>query len=172
MEFFEVIKKRKAVRKFIPQKKIQKEDVDKILKAVDLAPSAKNLQSYKLFIVQSENIIGEVSQACYSQKADFIRNAALILIFCTDPKSATEYFGERGEKLYSLQDATIAGTYAILAATDLGYSSCWVGNFDDGNMQRVLRTRLKPVAAIIIGYSNEDPQRPPRKQLDILAKFI
>ena len=172
MDFLEVVNKRKAVRKYLPNKKIPPDNVQKILETISLAPSAKNLQSYKVFAVEKSGIIAQVSKACYSQKENFIQNAALILIFCTDSDKAVEYFGERGESLYTLQDATIAATYAILAAANFGYASCWVGNFKEEEVKKILKTDLRPVAVIVIGYPNEEPERKERKPLNLLAEFI
>lgn len=172
MEFFEVIQKRRAVRKYVPGKKIPLEDINKILQTVNLAPSARNLQSYKIFVARTKNMINKIFRVYYNQRSDFIKNAALILIFCTDPTRAKEQFGERGEKLYSLQDATIATSFALLTATALGYASCWVGNFAEREMQKILGTKLRPIATIIIGYSHEQPERPFRKSLHSLAEFI
>lgn len=172
MDFFQVIQKRKAIRRFLPDKTISEKDVQKILQTINLAPSARNLQSCKVFVVQGKEKIEKVSQICYSQKSGFIQNAALILVFCTDPFRAIENFGERGEKLYTLQDATIAAAFAILAATALGYGSCWVGNFREEEMKEFLKTDLKPVSVIVIGYPNEDPPRKQRKPLKLLAEFV
>jgi nitroreductase len=172
MDFLEVVNKRKSVRKYLPDKKIPPEDVQKILETISLAPSARNLQSYKVFVVQKSDVIDKVSKACYSQKEDFIRNAAAILIFCTDPDKTTECFGERGKSLFTFQDATIAATYAILTAASFGYASCWVGNFNEEEMKKVLKTELRPVTAIVIGYSDEESERKQRKPLDTIAEFI
>lgn len=172
MNFFQVVKKRKAIRRFLPDKTIPKEDVQKILETINLAPSARNLQSYKVFVVQGKEKIEKVSQACYSQKENFISNAALILVFCIDPKKAEEDFGERGRQLYTIQDASITATFVMLTATALGYGSCWVGSFKEEEMKELLRTKLKPVATTVIGYPDEDPPRKPRKPLKLLAEFV
>lgn len=172
MNFFQVIQKRKAIRKFLPGKSIPKEDVQKILETINLAPSAKNLQSYKVFVAKDKQSIKKISFICYNQKEDFIRNAALILVFCIDPKKAEEDFGERGRQLYTVQDASIAATFSILTATALGYGSCWIGNFREEEMKEFLKTNLKPVSVIVIGYPDEDPPQKPRKPLKELAKFV
>lgn len=172
MDFFKVVEKRKVIRAYIAGKKIPGKDIRKILETVSLAPSAKNLQSYKIFVVSSTADITEIYNSCYNQRSDFIRNAALILVFCKDPTRAEEIFGPRGKNLYSLQDATIAATYAILTATALGYKTSWVGNFKEEEVKKVLKTSLTPVATIIIGYSKEEPERKTRKPISIIAEFV
>jgi nitroreductase len=172
MDFFQVINKRKAIRKFIPNKRVSSRNVKKILETVNLAPSAGNLQSYKVFVIKNNLIKKKIYHACYSQRSGFLENASLILIFSTDPAQLKDKYGQRGERLYTLQDATIAATFAMLAATALGYASCWVGSFDDRKIQKTLMTPLMPVAAIIIGYPAETPSRPKRKPLPSLVKYL
>jgi nitroreductase len=172
MEFIKVLQKRKAVRKFTAGKSIPRKDITKILNCINLAPSAKNLQSYKVFAVKDKETIHKIFLSCYNQRSDFINNALLILIFCTDPGKAEEVFFERGKNLYSLQDATIAATYGILSAVALGYATCWVGNFKEEEVKKVLQTEFRPIAAIMVGRSNENPDRPPRIPLQQLAKII
>lgn len=172
MEFFEVLKRRKAVRSYIAGKSIPGKDITCILDAINLAPSAHNLQSYKIFTAKSPETVLRVFPVFFNQRSDFIRNASLILIFCADPRNSQKEFGKRGKNLYALQDATIAATYGMLSAAALGYSTCWVGNFRDKEMKKVLNTGLTPVAAVIIGFSYDDPRRPLRKSLNLLAEDI
>lgn len=172
MDFFQVVNKRKAIRNFIPHKKIPLKDIRKIIKTVDLAPSAGNLQAYKVFVVEDEFNRERLYKACYNQRSDFIKNASLILVFCTDPDQSKEKYGKRGEELYTLQDTTIAATFIMLAATALGYASCWVGSFKEQEICKILNTSLKPVAAITIGYTDENPVRPKRKPLSALIKYL
>ncbi len=172
MDFFEVIKKRKAIRKYLPNRVIPQRVIRKILETTILAPSARNLQSYKIFVAQSRQSRQRIAQACYNQRSDFIGNASLILIFCTDSKQAEENFGERGKFLYAIQDAAIAASFAMLSCTALGYGSCWIGNFREKEVQNILKTKLSPVAILVVGYSDEQPIRKPRKSINQLAEFI
>ncbi len=172
MDFFQVIRQRKAVRKFVPQKKIPPQDVKKILETINLAPSAGNLQSYQVFVAEDDLTKEKIYQVCYNQRSDFIQNSSLILIFCADPNQLKDKYGQRGKELYTLQDATIAATFAMLAATALGYATCWVGSFQDRELQKILKTQLAPVAVIIIGDAAETPERPKRKPLSSIIKHL
>lgn len=172
MNFFEILKKRKAIRQFFPGKKIPAQDIKKILKVIDFAPSAGNLQSYKVFAICDRGKISRFAEFCSRKNPEFIPSSSLILVFCTDPRAAQERFGERGESLYSLQDATIAVSFAMLAATACGYGTCWVGAFEEEKVKKILRTKLRPVAALVIGYKAEEPARKPRKPQEEMVKFI
>ncbi len=46
--------------------------------------------------------------------------------------------------MYSVQDATIACTFASLAAESLGISSCWVGGFDEEKIAKLLEIQDFP----------------------------
>ena len=93
------------------------------------------------------------------------------MVFCVNAKASAKY-GKRGETLYCIQDATIAAAYSQLAATALGFSSVWVGSFDEEEAKRVLKTDLRPVAIICFGYPDESPYATPRKSLDEVFEEI
>jgi nitroreductase len=76
-------------------------------------------------------------------------------------------YGKRGSELYSVQDATIAGTFAMLAAVNLGLATVWVGDFDEKKVQKVLGVKsIRPVAIFSLGYAAEQPQPSPRRALE------
>jgi nitroreductase len=73
-------------------------------------------------------------------------------------RSAVKY-GERGRGLFSLQDATIAASFAWLQAVALGLDCCWVGAFDDDAVKRIFPRQVqadwRPVVILPVGYSAE-----------------
>lgn len=95
----------------------------------------------------------------------FIREAPVVLVFFALPLGSMKKYGSRGNDLYCIQDATIACTYAQLAATDLGLGSCWVGAFDDYEVRKYLKAdwSWKPVAILPIGYPTQTDLTSPRK---------
>ena len=97
----------------------------------------------------------------------------LALVFCAHP-ARLEKFGERGAKLYCVQDATIACAYAQLAATALGLSSAWIGRFDEDVVRRAIGASadLLPVAILPIGYAAEMPEIKPRRALEDLVHAV
>lgn len=60
----------------------------------------------------------------------FIAEAPVCLVFCADPARSAATFGERGARLYAVQDATIAAAYAQLAIVAAGMG------FDLGRLLR------------------------------------
>ena len=98
MEFFEVLEKRRSIRAY-KKKEVEKEKLKKILETANLAPSAGNLQSYKIFVVKGKKKEEMVASNYFHQ--EFLSEAPVVLIFCADQRTSPRY-GERGEKLYSV----------------------------------------------------------------------
>lgn len=78
MEFFDVIKKRQSIRSYKPDI-IEKDKIDKILEAARIAPTAKNLQAFKIFIIETKKIKNEIKRI-YSR--EWIAEAPLLLLAC------------------------------------------------------------------------------------------
>jgi len=100
--------------------------------------------------------------------------APVVLVFCANPSQSSWRYGSRGEKLYPLQDATIAASYAQLAATALGLASVWIGSFYEDEVLEVLGKPkgVVPVAIIPIGYPAEEPYVTSRKKLNDIVHEI
>lgn len=154
MEFSDVIKNRISCRKY-NGKAVSDEIIDKILNAIELAPSAGHKQAYKIKIIKEESLIVKVGASMGQQ--DRFAGATLMMVFFAEPRVSEERFGERGRELFCLQDATIACAYAQLAAADLGVSSLWVGAFDEAELMEICEAEegLKPVAISLFGYTDE-----------------
>ena len=150
VEFFDVLDERKSVRAFALAS-ITSSKIDMVLDAALLAPSAGDLQAYRIVVV--EGIEGKAALAEAAHGQSFIRQASIVVVFLADPARSAAKYDRRGRELFSLQDATIAAAYAQLAATALGLASCWVGAFDDERVARVLKAPadLRPVAILPIG---------------------
>ncbi|MEW6407605.1 MAG: nitroreductase family protein [Patescibacteria group bacterium] len=170
MEFFDLIKKRQSIRVF-QEKLVEEEKVKKILQAANSAPSAGNLQAYKIVVVRDKEIKEKLCQAALGQ--DPILSAPVVFVFFADILQSSQKYGVRGEKMYSLQDATIAASYAQLAAADLGLGIVWIGAFEDGEIRAVLNApkELVPVAILPVGYPAEKPEKTERKRVEDLVKW-
>jgi nitroreductase len=167
MDFFEVVEIRRSIRTF-QEKEIEEEKLKKILEAAKSAPSAGNLQAYKIAVIRKQEKRIALGKAAFNQES--VGEAPVVLVFLQDPKESCRRYGRRGEELYSLQDATIACSYAQLAASNLGLGSCWVGAFDEEEVRIVIDapSDLKPIALLPIGYPAESPPKREKKNLSQL----
>jgi len=163
MEFIKVISARRSIRAFSRQP-VEDFKIQNILQVVNTAPSAGNLQAYRVFVVYNKEKRKALSRAAYDQ--GFIAEAPVCLVFFSDPSRSVPRYGERGKMLYSIQDATIAATFAMLAAVNLGLSTVWVGAFDDDAISSILNVKgPRPIAILPISYGAEVPAPTPRRPL-------
>lgn len=164
MELFETIHARQSVRAY-QSKDIEPDQLKTILSAANQSPSAGNLQAYQIILLREKSLVLKLSQATYNQ--DFMMQAPVVLIFCADVERSAAKYGAAGERLFSVQDATIATAYAQLAATALGLATCWVGAFDEQKVAGVLGLKpgVRPVAILPVGWPAESPERTPRRAL-------
>jgi len=171
MDFFEVVRERRSVRAFKGQP-VEAEKLDQILEAINRAPSAGNLQAYEIFVVRDAKRREALVKAAGDQ--DFLGQAPAVLVFCAHGARAEPRYGKRGTELYALQDATIACTYAMLAATALGLSSVWVGAFDEQEVAETVGVPAgqRPLVMLPIGYAAESPRAPKRRSLEDLVHLV
>lgn len=171
MNFDEVIINRTSIRAF-KNEPIEDYKINQILEHIVSAPSAGNLQAYKIYIIKSKQVLKDLSRASYGQ--DFIYKTTIAFVFCALPEESGSKYGKRGETLYALQDATIAASYCQLAATNQDLASVWVGAFNDNEVAKALnlpKTEI-PVAIIPIGKPNEITYPTSRKSIDNVISWV
>jgi nitroreductase len=171
MDIFDVFSARQSIRAFKDQP-IMEGALRQILEAVNRAPSAGNLQAFEIY--QVTNVEQKRALMCASYGQEFLAQAPVVLVFCAAPSRSAVRYSERGETLYCIQDAAIACTYAMLAATALGLGSVWVGAFDEQAVHKVICAEPghRPVAMLPIGFANETPRLRPRRPLNDLIHLV
>jgi len=170
-DFFETVRHRHSIRKYLTDRPIEKEKLHAILEMACAAPSAGDLQSYRIVVVTELPLRKAIRELTDDQS--FISEAPVCLAFCSDPERAGGKFGERGRELYALQDTTIAAAYAQLAAVAAGLASTWVGAFDAEALRKLLElpAETEPVALLSLGYPAELPEPSPRRSLQDIVTY-
>lgn len=155
MDVLEAIKKRRSIRKFRLET-IPDETLRLILEAGRLAPSAGNRQPWRFIVVKDAERKRALAEATNNYL--FVADAPLIIVTLGDPNKSLRWFR---------QDPMIAIEHMVLAATALGYGTCWIGGFDEGEVKRILRVpkRLAVIAMLPIGVPDESPPTRSRKAL-------
>lgn len=167
MEFNEVIEKRQSTRKF-SDKKLEKDKLLKILEAARIAPTAKNIQPIKIYVVEKDENLKLLDTATPCRY-----NAPQVLIVCGDKDQA---FKKNNISKYEI-DASIVATHIILAATSLGVDNIWIELFDNNKIKEIFNIpkNIEPVALIPLGYKSDDcppsPMHNKRKPLDELVEY-
>ncbi len=170
MDFFNVIQSRHSVRKY-QVRDVEQEKLNRILEAMNLAPSAGNLQGYEIIAVRDSSTKLALAEASYGQH--FITQAPVALVLCADHLRSAGKYAVRGSELYAVQDATIAATYCQLAATALGLGTAWIGAFDTDAVATAIEAPqdITPVAIILIGYPDGAQSAKPRRKLADLVRI-
>jgi nitroreductase len=165
MDVFDAIKGRRSVRAF-KSTPVKEEDLQKILEAAVLAPSAGNRQPWEFVVVKNQETKQKLVQAALGQS--FIAEAPVVIVVCTNAERSSSRYGDRGATLYSIQDTAAAVQNIHLAAYALGYATCWIGAFDETAAAKVIRAPagVRPVAIIPIGRADEEPSAPSRIPLE------
>lgn len=122
MEFTEVVKNRYSCKKF-NDSKITAQQLNEILEAGRLAPTAKNLQEQHIYIVQSEEGLAKIDKVTPCRYG-----ATTVLVVAFDKNNVFTYPG--GKRDSGIEDASIVATHMILAAHNAGVDSCWINFFD------------------------------------------
>ena len=159
-----MLQRRRSVRSYKSQP-IEEDKLRRIFEAANLAPSAGNLQAYHVYVFREKSKREALARAANDQT--LIEQAPVCLVFCTDPSRCDQKYGARGRELYSVQDATIAGSFAMLAAVDLGLSTVWVGDFDEEAVRDIVGEKKgRPVAMFSLGYAAEEPHLSGRRAIE------
>lgn len=176
MNFEDVLIKRRSIRKY-NDIDISREDINKIIWAGTLAPSAHNRQPWEVIVLKDKKSkITEIMKNYYSanpndesinKTADtIIRCNTLLLIYCNN-------FEQYEYNLLSL-GAMIENM--ILEATSLNISSVWIANVcpmekEINQYLKIDTSRKKLVSAVALGYSDYQPKYLNRKSISEIAKY-
>lgn len=171
MDFFDTINERHSIRAYMMQP-VEPERLQQIFQAINRAPSAGNLQAYEVYLVTDSDHKSALSKSAYDQ--EFLTQAPLVLVFCAHAARSAERYKKRGIELYCVQDATIACTFAMLAAAALGLSTVWVGAFNEEAVRGIIGAPQgqRPVAMLPVGYAAEAPRIRPRRSLNELIHHV
>ena len=160
----ELMSNRCSVRRYSDQP-IPEEDIMEIIRIGTSAPSAGNMQPWRIVIVRDLENKKRLARAALNQ--NFIAAAPVVLVVCAVPKESAIRYGDRGARLYSIQDTAALTENILLAAHFMGYSTCWVGAFNDQAVASAINASLsiRPVALIPMGKSEELTPRKPKRRL-------
>lgn len=166
MNFYDVIKKRRSIREYT-KKPIEPQKLERIIEAVNCAPSACNLQPYRFEIIFNEELKSAVS-SCY--KNDWIDSAAALAVVIGDYESCWKR--PEGTPIVEI-DVGIAMEHFVLAATAEGLDTCWICFYEQKKVNEVLNIQA-PCSALAIsplGYGCGNPRPFQRKSKDELFKI-
>ena len=192
MELLELMKHRRAIRRFEP-KQIEEEALRQILEAGLYAPSAGGRQSVIFAVCQDQEVnqqLGKIKRAnsrprmasgenYVSREQPSIADDPKLTNAFYDAPTVITMFAPKNF-LFSAEDCAVAAENMMLAADALGIGSCYIGQgwtaFADPYGQEILkkwdiRTDYYAVMQLLLGYPREGDNHPtpkPRKNDRVL----
>lgn len=170
MDLLPLMKERYSVRKYA-SKPVEREKLNMVLEAACVAPTARNMQPFRIHVVE-----GEENLARLRELTPCAFNAPIVLMFC----------GVEGESAHSVVDSfswdeidtSIALTHAVLEAQSLGLGTCIVGWFNKQEVHDAfnLPEGEKVWTLLPLGYPAEDaapgPMHSQRRGVEELVTWL
>ena len=170
MEFKEVVKNRYSCKKY-SDRPVEADKLAAILNAGRLAPTAKNLQEQRIYVLQSAEALAKVDELTPCRYG-----APTVLAVAFDSKNVFTYPG--GKRDSGVEDATIVATHMILAAADESVDSCWLNFLDPDALAKDLGLPENEEILMVmdLGYAAEGagplPNHGSRKPLEETVSYL
>ena len=156
MDALEAIRKRRSVRKYIGQP-IPRADLETIVDAGRMAATGGNRQPWDFIVVTDPELIDQLKVA-----AEWMSRAGAIIAVVLDP--ATRWW---------IEDGSAAIENILIAATALGYGSCWLEGWTlphEQEFKQLLRVpeEKRLLTLIPIGMPVEWPTREKKSLAEVI----
>ena len=171
MEFMDLAKTRFSVRNY-SDRMVEPEKLEQILEAGRMAPTAKNQQPYKIYVLQSGEALEKLNSLTHCAYG-----AKTVLLFTynqnQDWKNPLEVGVHSG-----VEDVSIVATYVMLRAIELGVYTTWCNYFSNSELERVfqLPENEKSVLIMPVGYKaggvEPAPAHTASKEFDELIRYL
>ena len=176
MEFQNVIESRRSIRKY-KDKNVEKEKIEAMLHSASFAPSWKNSQTARYYVVSGEKTLEEVRASL----PDFNKkntSGAPVLIVTTIVKNISGFNNDKtpSNELgngWGYYDLGLNNMALLLKATELGISTLVMGIRDGEKLREEfdIPETEAVVSVIAVGYTDSEIVRPKRKSVEDFAKF-
>lgn len=170
MELMDVIKGRRSIRKYKPDP-VSDKDIELLLEAARWAPSWANTQVVRWIVVRDCDTKMKLAETLsFTNPAnDAMRTVPVVLVLCAETGRAGIKRGEavtdKGD--WFMFDAALAVQNLTLMAHALGLGTVNIGYLDARKAEQILQmpSNARVVELIPLGYPNEQPKGPGRKEL-------
>ena len=153
MHVHEAITTRLSIRRYATTT-VSPEHMQKLLRALQLAPSANNQQNWEFVFVGDPQLKKNLVPACMNQR--FVGDCSYFIAGVADPRL----------KWYMV-DITIAFTQFALQAVELGYGTCWIGAFDESKVKQLLSIPEEKKIVVCMTFGKPAGRHVPRGRKDV-----
>ncbi len=131
MNYDQIVHQRYSCKRFDASRQLTSEQLNAILEAGRVAPTAKNLQEQHVYVVQSQEMLEKIDGICPCRYG-----APTCLVVTYDAQNVFTYPNSQRDS--GVEDATIVATHMLLAAEAQGVNSCWINFFDPAAMAELV----------------------------------
>ncbi|MGI6074852.1 MAG: nitroreductase family protein [Pyramidobacter sp.] len=151
MTFEEMARKRYSVKQF-SERPVEKEKLQKILEIANLAPTAKNAQCFRIYVLKSREALEKAREL-----TPCIYGAPVALMFTYDVREAFRYPDDKEAVNSGAEDCSIAATHVMFAAMEVGLGTCWVNFFAPSKAKEVFHIPQNEEVVLLmpLGYAAE-----------------
>lgn len=170
MEFTDVIRNRYSCKNF-SDRQVEADKLQAILAAGRLAPTAKNLQEQRIYVIQSAAGLAKLDKVTPCRYG-----APTVLLVAFDKDNVFTY--PDSERDSGVEDAAIVATHMMLAATNEGVDSCWLNYFNPDAVAKAfdLPENEEVLMLLDLGYAAKEAKPLPnhfsRKAIEETVKYI
>ena len=180
MEFDNVLKERRSVRKY-KASAVTGEQLEKLIQAAQYAPSWKNLQTSRYYVIDAPDVVANLKKECLPEfnAANVANEPALIVTTFVKNVSGYTIEGQPRNECgngWGYYDLGLASANIILEARNQGLDTLIMGIRDGEKIRQMLAIDESEEIVAVIGVGvREDgfePKMPKRKEMNEVAKFI
>lgn len=171
MDFMDLAQARFSVREY-SDRPVEKEKLERILEAGRMAPTAKNQQPQKIYVLQSEDALKKLSTLTHCAYG-----AKTVLLFTYNQEQDWKNPLEDGVHS-GVEDVSIVATYVMLQAIELGVYTTWCNYFSNSELEKAfqLPENEKSVLIMPIGYKADNAEPAPAhtasKEFDEIVCYL
>ncbi len=199
MDLYQAIHTRRSIRKFADTP-IPEEALERMLKAMQAAPSGKNAQPWKFIVVREPLTRKKIADICTfftssgrEIRQDWIADAPVIIVVCGDLAEAYVKIYQEDKVIVANQDhlielqktglvewesgllidLTISMDHLALAAVAEGLGGCWVAGLREDKLKEILDIppSWRAPAVMPLGNPLEQPDARRRKPLSEIVSY-
>lgn len=191
------IEARRSIRKYQPRM-VEKDLIEKVIRAARLAPSAKNRQPWKYMVygreakkklldVMEGALLKEAKEHHLLPESAFglpdafhtlqVMREAPVVILVMNPNGQSPYEEINTDRRVSeICDSLSIGASMenmLLRATELGLGTLWIANtcFAYTDLVDYIEEDGQLIGAVALGYADEQPLARPRKEMEIILEY-
>jgi len=177
MELDRLLEERRSIRSFAPDVRITREELDELIKAVQMAPSWANTQTGRYYIACSPGMAEKVKGMLLGRNQENCANVPVYIVTAFEKGRAgfrqETPVNELGDQ-WGAYDLGLAASYLILKARDMGYDTLIMGvrNADELRAALSIPENEQIASVIALGKRAAEPNMPKHKEPDEIAKFF